>query len=101
MRAPLLALLLVLVHGAASAQSGSPSPSPKSLRAAPKQAPAATSKPGGTETRDKVKDLNAKHLAYCMRDWDAATHMTKGEWERTCRRVVKDRFQFRLDNVDK
>ena len=26
----------------------------------------------------------------CMKDWDAKTHMTKQEWERTCRRVTDE-----------
>jgi hypothetical protein len=44
-------------------------------------------------------DVGASHIAQCMQDWDAATHMTKQEWARTCRRVVRDRIEFRLDQT--
>lgn len=37
---------------------------------------------------------SAKYFAECMRDWDAATHMTRQEWTRTCRRVVDNREKF-------
>jgi hypothetical protein len=45
------------------------------------------------------REASAKHVAQCMRDWDAATHMTKQEWARTCARVVKNRIEFRLDQT--
>ena len=32
----------------------------------------------------------------CAKDWDASTHMTKVEWERTCRRVATDRVRFKI-----
>lgn len=31
------------------------------------------------------------HFAQCLRDWDAATHMTKREWRDTCRRLLLPR----------
>lgn len=37
------------------------------------------------------------HFAQCLRDWDAATHMTKQEWRDTCYRLL---FQ-RRDHLDK
>ena len=40
-------------------------------------------RPGRQIGGDKVD-----HLAQCLRDWDAGTHMTRQEWARTCRRVV-------------
>jgi hypothetical protein len=30
----------------------------------------------------------------CLKDWDAKTHMTKQEWERTCRRVTEERLKY-------
>jgi hypothetical protein len=36
----------------------------------------------------------ADGIAECMRMWDAKTHMTKGEWARTCKRV-----QMRLESL--
>ena len=32
----------------------------------------------------------------CMADWDSSTHMTKGEWNQVCRRVVGDRVRFKM-----
>ena len=30
----------------------------------------------------------------CMKTWDRTTHMTKKEWEQTCRRVAKERIKY-------
>jgi hypothetical protein len=30
----------------------------------------------------------------CMKQWDRTTHMTKKEWEETCRRVAKERVKY-------
>jgi hypothetical protein len=40
--------------------------------------------------------LDDEHARFeqCMRDWDATTHMTKREWERTCRRVADEREKY-------
>lgn len=43
---------------------------------------------------DKPAQRKVDHLAQCLRDWDAGTHMTRQEWARTCRRVVSNREQF-------
>jgi hypothetical protein len=40
----------------------------------------APSKPGG----------GGKALADCMGFWDAATHMSKGEWRAACKRSMKE-----------
>ena len=45
-------------------------------------------------TAAKSGERKVDHLAQCLRDWDAATHMTRQEWARTCRRVVSNREQF-------
>ena len=37
----------------------------------------------------------------CMNDWDAATHMTKTEWQRTCRRMTDERANFIVDQLGK
>jgi len=34
----------------------------------------------------------------CMKDWDAKTHMTKRDWERTCRRVTDERMKYLREN---
>jgi hypothetical protein len=38
-------------------------------------------------------------VANCMKDWEPSTHMTKKEWEQTCRRVVQERVKFLLDQA--
>jgi len=30
----------------------------------------------------------------CMKTWDRSTHMTRKEWEETCRRVAKERIKY-------
>jgi hypothetical protein len=56
--------------------------------------------PGGADpsaqSRDNRTGKNALNDEYadCMRLWEPATHMTKQEWSRTCRRV-----QSRLNAV--
>src|SRR5262245_11222273 len=45
-------------------------------------------------------DLFAQYFDTCMKDWDAATHMTKAEWSRTCRRLAQERVKFRLEHSE-
>jgi hypothetical protein len=42
------------------------------------------------------KELAETYFKDCMKDWDDATHMTRKDWERTCRRVTNDRARFRM-----
>ena len=53
-------------------------------------APAAPVSPASPAGQDAARD----GVADCIRLWDAATHMSKQEWARTCQRV-----QSRLDNL--
>jgi hypothetical protein len=64
----------------------------------PSQASGGRPQPGGanssrqsqeTRTPDQRTGKNAlnERLADCMRLWEPATHMTKQEWSRTCRRI--------------
>jgi hypothetical protein len=46
----------------------------------------------------QLRDLTAQYFAECMRDWEVATHMSKQEWESTCRRVVDGRVKFLLEH---
>ena len=104
MQRPILAgCLMLALASVASSQSGTPPDealSPMEILAA--LTPAS---PGGAKTdakADAAKNATAvksgerkvDHLAQCLRDWDAATHMTRQEWARTCRRVVSNREQF-------
>lgn len=72
--------LSLLGGGAANAQSTSSPPS--------QQGPSA----------ETLKKLSAEYHAECMRHWDVGTHMTKGEWATTCRRVNDGRLKFRVEN---
>ena len=67
-----------------------PTPAPE---AAKKYAPPAEAQTSATEMRKEADEQYKR----CLNDWDAATHMTKKEWQRTCRRVVDNRVKFRLE----
>jgi hypothetical protein len=41
-------------------------------------------------------DENAR-VKECMKTWDRSTHMTKREWEETCRRVASERVKYLRD----
>jgi hypothetical protein len=99
-------LLLALASIASSESAPSPDEalSPMELLASvslkPAQAPGAGAK---SDAAQKVKadagaakaaDTKIDPLVQCLRDWDAATHMTRQEWARTCRRVVSNRAKF-------
>ena len=47
-----------------------------------------------------VKQRVADWLKTCLTDWDRETHMTKREWDRTCKRVAAERERFLLANPD-
>src|SRR5262245_21351330 len=58
----------------------------------PAVSPQAATKPGNvSETPEQMRKLGADWLKQCLQDWDAATHMTKSEWQRVCRRVAEER----------
>jgi hypothetical protein len=52
-------------------------------------APPATKKPSHDAA---LLDVDAR-VKECMRQWDRSTHMTKQEWEVTCRRVANERVK--------
>jgi hypothetical protein len=88
-------LSLIHTDGTADAQSGSPPKSATSPAAAgTSQTPNDQTKPDRTKSSDQERI--AEYLAQCLQDWEAATHMTKQEWARVCRRVVDNRAKFRL-----
>jgi hypothetical protein len=73
MRVPLLAGLLSLIVGSAAASAQ-------------------------TSSSTQFQELHAQYVDTCMKDWDTATHMTKEEWRRTCRRLADERVKFRLEH---
>jgi hypothetical protein len=84
MRTIVLVLSLLLGAGPAMAQTGSLPAKP----AAPKAAP----------SPDKSGADNA--MQECMRLWDKATHMTRQEWARTCKRIQTRLDSLKVDAVD-
>ena len=42
------------------------------------------------------QQLADTYFSDCAKDWDTSTHMTRMEWERTCRRVATERARFRI-----
>ena len=53
--------------------------------------------PSVAQIAAEMRKEAAEQYKQCLNDWDAATHMTKKEWQRTCRRVVDNRAKFRLE----
>jgi hypothetical protein len=47
-----------------------------------------------TDAKAAAAKSEADSLQQCLNDWDKATHMTRAEWARTCRRVVINRARF-------
>jgi hypothetical protein len=80
--------LLLLTGTAAYAQSGG-------------REPRDPSKIPSIGTPDEISKRGAEYLDQCMKDWDAATHMSKQDWRRTCQRVSQDRVKFLLDQAKK
>jgi hypothetical protein len=50
--------------------------------------------PSSEEAPRKSEERRRAWLARCLQDWDAGTHMTKKDWERTCRRLALERTKF-------
>jgi len=48
-----------------------------------------------------TKDTAANWLKTCLADWDRETHMSKGEWVTTCRRVSSEREKFLFEDAAK
>jgi hypothetical protein len=90
MRIGVIALLsLVLSAGGVLGQAGTSTPGASSPAAAP-------ARPKSPAADEKATKARAKeNIADCMRLWDAATHMTKQQWARTCERI-----QTRLENLN-
>ena len=57
-------------------------------------AAARTTLPNSSEKPERQQARGRAWFARCMQDWDAGTHMTKNEWEGTCRRLAQERTKF-------
>jgi hypothetical protein len=99
-------LLLVLAAGGAAAQSSAPPPSP--APALPKAAapsptatkPAAPAATSAVKVQPDPKKVAKENIAECMRLWDAATHMSRQEWARTCERIQTRLENLRIENLN-
>ena len=89
------ALSLLLVWSGANAQSNTKSERP----------PPASSKGVGTRALGSVpQDVRAQMKAWyedCRKGWDATTHMSKRDYESTCRRMARERIKFLKDESKK
>jgi len=66
-------------------------PQPEAVTSPPQ--PAAASK-------EPVKDIQAQTEAWfkdCKQGWDAGTHMSRRDYERTCLRMAQERIKFMRD----
>jgi hypothetical protein len=90
-------LLLVFTCGVAHAESDAISRSEALLPTGPIASTAP--KLGAPETPAQIRAHGTAWVANCMKDWEPSTHMTKKEWEQTCRRVVQERVKFLLDQA--
>jgi hypothetical protein len=61
----------------------------------------AAQKPKANAGAAKSAATTVDPFEQCLRDWDAATHMTRQEWARTCRRVVNNRTKFMREQEGK
>ena len=75
---------LLLALGAA-AQSG---PQPKA-----EMTPATVPKADCRATPEAIRACGEAWFKDCLKDWDSATHMSKNDYARTCRRVVDSRVK--------
>jgi hypothetical protein len=69
----------------AEAQSG---PQPKT-----EMAPATVPKADCRGTPEAIRACGEAWFKDCLKDWDSATHMSKNDYARTCRRVVDSRVK--------
>jgi hypothetical protein len=81
-RIAVVALPLMLGAGSVLAQSAAP--------VTTGAVPTAKAAPGSEKERSGTRD----GLAECMQLWDAKTHMSRQQWQQTCKRI-----QTRLDNL--
>ena len=47
---------------------------------------------------DAIRACGDAWLKDCLKDWDAATHMTMQEFAQTCERVVKERVKALIED---
>ena len=88
-RLPSFSLLAVVLMGTGA--HGQSAPQTEAI-ASPPQPTAASKEP--------VKDIHAQTEAWfkdCKQGWDAGTHMSRRDYERTCLRMAQERIKFMRD----
>jgi hypothetical protein len=86
-------LLCICGLSAAFAQGAADAQSDDKSNADPVAAARATL-PNSSEKPEQQQARGRAWFARCMKDWDAGTHMTKNEWQGTCRRLAQERTKF-------
>lgn len=49
----------------------------------------------------EMRKLSDAFFKQCLNDWDAGTHMSKQQWQRTCRRLADNRVKFMVEEMGK
>jgi hypothetical protein len=86
------------IESASAAYGAAPVTPPKS----PSPIPKVPTVPPSTFPKDPLDEITARGAQWfgqCMADWDSATHMSKQEWQTTCRRVEQERVKFLLEQA--
>jgi len=91
MRIGHLAMSLFLAAGAGAAQAQPAEPASKL------SSPPATAKSDCRGTADEIRACGETWFKDCVKDWDSATHMSKQDYARTCRRVVENRVKALIE----
>jgi len=86
----LFALAVILAGTAAYGQSSQSPP-------ASENASAAVPKPVAKEPVKNIRDETDAWFKDCKLGWDAGTHMSKRDYERTCLRMAQERVKFMRD----
>jgi hypothetical protein len=86
---------------AAAPPAATTPPATEEPKESPSLSPEAKPKPDAKERANEIRKTTDTYFKQCIGDWDAATHMSRKEWERTCRRVVQNRVKFMLDQPGK
>jgi hypothetical protein len=67
----------------------------------PQAAPETVTVPKTAMSATELQTKSEAYFKQCLSDWDAATHMTKIEWQRTCRRIADERIKFMAEQMGK
>lgn len=82
-----LSILLVGCNAGAEAQQASTQPAP------------ATTKSDCRGSPEEIRLCGEAWFQDCLKDWDSATHMSKNEYAKTCRRVAQNRIKALIEQM--